>query len=73
MKIVKHSYQATITPQAFGPESLWQYVIRREGSAEILASRDTATKEDAHSLALLEISQLVRNSGTSDYSKRRIS
>lgn len=73
MKIVKHSYQATITPHAFGPESLWQYVIRREGSAEILASRDTATKEDAHSLALLEISQLVRSSDASDYSKRKIS
>jgi len=73
MKIVMHPYQATIVPQAFQPDSLWHYVIQREGSAEILARCDAATKEDVSSLALLEITQLVRRSSTSFHSARKTS
>jgi hypothetical protein len=39
---------------------LWQYMIQREGSPEILVRREAVTKEDASSLALLDISQLQR-------------
>jgi hypothetical protein len=73
MKIVKHPYHAIIVPQAVRRESLWQYVIRRHDSPQILVHRDAATKEDACSLALLEISQLVRRAGAPANSLRKIS
>ncbi len=60
MKIIRHPYQATIVPRAVEPELLWEYMIQREGSPEILVRRDAVTKEDASSLALLDISQLQR-------------
>lgn len=60
MKIVRHPYQATIFPQASQPKALWQYMIQRDGSPEILVRREAVTKEDASSLALLDISQLER-------------
>jgi hypothetical protein len=60
MKIVRHPYQATIIPQAAQPKALWQYMIQRDGSPEILVRREAVTKEDASSLALLDISQLQR-------------
>jgi hypothetical protein len=64
MKIVRHPYQATIIPQAVEPKALWQYMIQRDGSPEILLRREAMTKEDASSLALLDISQLQRLQST---------
>ena len=61
MKIVKHPYQASIIPQpVIVKDALWHYVIRRDGSAEILARHDAKSKEDACSRALLEIARLKR-------------
>lgn len=60
MKIVRHPYQANIVPQSSREDALWYCVVRRDGSAEILAQHDTANKEDARCMALLEISRLRR-------------
>ncbi len=60
MKIVRHPYQANIVPQAVREDALWQCVIRREDTAEVVVRHDAKSKEDAHALALLEISRLKR-------------
>ncbi len=62
MKIVSHPYQATIVPQPARKNALWRCVIHREGSPEVLAQMDAATKEDACCAANLEILRLKRNS-----------
>lgn len=61
MKIVRHPYQANVIPQPVFEGSLWQCVVCREGSAEILVRHEAANKEDACCLALLEISRLKRS------------
>ena len=60
MKIVKHPYQASIVPQPARQDALWHLVVRKDGSAEILARHDAKNKEDTQCLALLEISRLKR-------------
>jgi hypothetical protein len=60
MKIVQHPYQASIIPQARQQKALWHCVVRRDGSAEILARHDAPSKEDACAAALLEIVRLKR-------------
>jgi hypothetical protein len=62
MKIVQHPYHASIIPQPVQQEALWHCVVRRDGSAEILAKHDAASKEDACCAALLEIVRLKRTS-----------
>lgn len=64
MKIVRHPYQATIVPQAIPKDALWHCVIHREGSPEVLAQLDAATKEDACCAANLEILRLKRNTAS---------
>ncbi|MGE5322980.1 MAG: hypothetical protein ACM3SW_08965 [Actinomycetota bacterium] len=61
MKIVRHPYQANVIPQPVFEGSLWQCVVRREDSSEILVRHEAASKEDACCLALLEISRLQRS------------
>ncbi len=63
MKIVRHPYQATIVPQPPRQNALWRCVIHREGSPEVLAQLDAATKEDACCAANLEILRLKRSTG----------
>ncbi|HSM85199.1 MAG TPA: hypothetical protein VLT16_03560 [Candidatus Limnocylindrales bacterium] len=60
MKIFRYPYQASIAPQAAQTDSLWDCVIRREGSLHIVARHEAARKEDACALALLELSRLQR-------------
>jgi hypothetical protein len=62
MKIVKHPYHASIIPQPVQQSALWHCVVRRNGSAEILARHDAVSKEDACCAALLEIVRLKRTS-----------
>ena len=64
MKIVRHPYQANVVPQPVFQGPLWQCVVRREGSAEILVRHEADRKEDACCLALLEISRLQRSVDT---------
>jgi hypothetical protein len=60
MKIVQHPYHASIIPQPPQQKALWHCVVRRNGSAEILARVDAANKEDACCAALLEIVRLKK-------------
>jgi hypothetical protein len=60
MKIVQHPYHASIIPQPPQQKALWHAVVRRDGSAEILARHDAASKEDACCAALLEIVRLKK-------------
>jgi len=63
MKIIRHPFHASIVPQekSAAPDSLWHCVIRRDGSAEILARHDARKKEDAACVALLELARLQRS------------
>lgn len=63
MKIIRHPFHASIVPQeqSAAPDSLWHCVIRRDGSAEILARHDACRKEDAACVALLELARLQRS------------
>jgi hypothetical protein len=58
MKIAKFPYHAKITPHKGSEDFLWFCVIRREGSTDVVAQRDAPTKEDAHCVALLELTRL---------------
>lgn len=58
MKIAKSPYHAKITPHKGSEDFLWFCVIRREGSTDVVAQRDASTKEDAHCVALLELTRL---------------
>jgi hypothetical protein len=62
MKIVRHPYHASIVPQAeLNNQGLWHCVIRRDGSAEIVAKHDAHRKEDAACVAQLELVRLQRS------------
>ena len=64
MKIIRHPFHASIVPQeqsAATTDALWVCVIRRDGSAEILARHDAGKKEDAACVALLELVRLERS------------
>jgi len=55
MKIAQPPYHADVTPHIDLPGSLWHCVIQRDGSREILAQHQAASKEDARCIALLEL------------------
>jgi len=65
MRIALPPYHAHITPQNAAPKSLWQCTIQREGSPEVVSRHEAQRKEDAHCLALLELTRLRRPRGTS--------
>jgi hypothetical protein len=58
MLIVQSPYQVLITPLSPGSPNLWRCTIKREGSAEVVVLHETARKEDARCLALLELFRL---------------
>jgi hypothetical protein len=58
MRIVQPPYQAQITPQSAGAPNLWRCVIEQEASGEVVVLHETARKEDARVMALLELSRL---------------
>ena len=58
MKIARSPFHANISPQKGTDESLWHFIIRREGSTEIVVRRGASTKEDAWSAALFELARL---------------
>jgi hypothetical protein len=58
MKIARSPYHANIAPHKGREDYLWFCVIRREGSAEVVARHDAASKEDACCAALWELARL---------------
>ena len=58
MKIARSPYHAKIAPHKGREDFLWFWVIRREGSAEVVARHDAASKEDACCAALWELARL---------------
>lgn len=58
MRILQPPYQAQITPQSPGAPNLWRCVIEQESSGEVLVLHETARKEDARVIALLELARL---------------
>ena len=67
MKIARSPYHASIAPHKGREDYLWFCVIRREGSAEVVARHDAANKEDACCAALWELVRLqtARDAGSS--------
>jgi hypothetical protein len=70
MKIARSPYQANITPHKGKEDFLWFCVIRREGSADVVARHDASSKEDACCAALLELARLHGASAGQDSSRR---
>lgn len=60
MKIARSPYHANITPHKGKEDFLWFCIIRREGSADVVARHDASSKEDACCAALLELARLHR-------------
>jgi hypothetical protein len=58
MRIVQPPYHAQITPQSASAPNLWRCVIEQENSGEIVVLHETARKEDARAMALLELARL---------------
>ena len=58
MRIVQPPYQAQITPQSAGAPNLWRCVIEQASSGEVVVLHETARKEDARVIALLELARL---------------
>jgi hypothetical protein len=58
MRIVQPPYHVQITPQSAGAPNLWRCVIREERSREVVVLHETARKEDARCIALLELARL---------------
>lgn len=58
MKIARSPYHANIAPHKDREDFLWFCVIRREGSSDVVARHDAASKEDACCAALLELARL---------------
>jgi hypothetical protein len=58
MLIVHSPYQVRIAPQSPGSPNLWRCTVKQEGSGEVVVLHETARKEDARCLALLELSRL---------------
>lgn len=70
MKIARSPYHANITPHKGKEDFLWFCVIRREGSADVVARHDASSKEDACCAALLELARL-QGAGPGPGSPRR--
>ena len=58
MRIVQSPYQARIVPQSASAPNLWRCVIEQEDSREVVVLHETARKEDARCMALLELARL---------------
>ena len=58
MRIVQPPYHVKIVPQTAGAPNLWRCVIEREESREVVVLHETARKEDARCMALLELARL---------------
>ncbi len=58
MRIVQPPYQAQIIPQSPSAPNLWRCVIEQETSGEVVVLHETARKEDARCMALLELARL---------------
>lgn len=58
MKIARSPYHANVNPHKGTDEFLWYCIVRREGSAEVVARHNAATKEDACCAALLTLARL---------------
>jgi len=58
MKIARSPYLARIAPYKKPESFLWQCVIQREGSSDVVVRRDATSKEDAWCTALLELVRL---------------
>src|SRR5579864_5396802 len=58
MRIVQPPYHVRIVPQSAGAPNLWRCVIEQEESREVLVLHETARKEDARCMALLELARL---------------
>jgi hypothetical protein len=58
MQIVQPPYHVQITPQSAGARNLWRCVIRKANSREVVVLHETARKEDARCVALLELVRL---------------
>ena len=66
MKIARAPYHASIAPtKSSMDQRLWFCVIRREGSAEVVARHNATSKEDAMATALLELTRLQGQTGLS--------
>jgi len=65
MKIARAPYHASIAPTRSMDQHLWFCVIRREGSAEVVARHNATSKEDAMATALLELTRLQGQTGLS--------
>jgi hypothetical protein len=58
MRIVQSPYQARIVALSAGAPNLWRCVIEQEDSREVVVLHETARKEDARCMALLELARL---------------
>ena len=58
MRIVQPPYLAQIIPQSPTAPNLWRCVIEQESSGEVVVLHETARKEDARCMALLELARL---------------
>jgi hypothetical protein len=72
MKIASSPYHANITPYKGREDFLWFCVIRREGSADVVARHDATSKEDACCAALLELARLHGGSAGPGTSRRNV-
>jgi hypothetical protein len=70
MRIVQSPYQARIVPQSAGAPNLWRCVIEQEDSREVVVLHETARKEDARCMALLELARLESTGAPSRPSSR---
>jgi hypothetical protein len=58
MRIVQPPYHAQITPQSPAAPNLWRCVIEQQQTREVVVLHETARKEDARCIALLELARL---------------
>jgi hypothetical protein len=58
MRIVQPPYNAQISPQSASAPNLWRCIIEQEDSGEVVVLHETARKEDARVMALLELARL---------------
>jgi hypothetical protein len=58
MRIVQPPYHVSIVPQSAGAPNLWRCVIEQQESREVVVLHETARKEDARCMALLELARL---------------
>jgi hypothetical protein len=70
MRIVQSPYQARIVPQSAGAPNLWRCLIEQEDSREMVVLHETARKEDARCMALLELARLESTGAPSRRSSR---